>query len=102
MLNNNCLVTKKGRIVDCTGVQHEEICKRMLKVNLQTFLCTNGGVRVKVGWPNTEVIAIEFHHKPTNAQMRFIRGVLREADYYTVVLNFKTINRFRPIRGFEP
>ena len=98
---NNCLITKRGRVVDVSGNgQHEIICVRKLGVKLRTFLLKKGGVRVKLGWPNTESLAIEYYRKPTEHQLRAIRKILRADDYYTVVLNLKTIAKWRPIRSF--
>ena len=99
---NSCLITKRGRMVDCSaGRQHDIICKRVLKIDLDNFILKRGGVRIHVNTINSEHIAIEFHDKPTDAQMRIIRRILRRDDYYTVVLVRQTIQKFRPIRGFS-
>lgn len=99
----NCLITKRGRIIDCDGNKmHDVICERVLKVKLRTFLLEQGGIRIKQGWSDSETLAIECHtKKPTPTQQAIIQSILRENDYYTIVLNFRTITKFRPIRGFE-
>ncbi len=99
---NDCLITKRGKVVDIgDGGKHDITCVKKLGYTLRTFLLRKGGVRVKLGWPDTEAIAIEYHDKPTTQQQRKINSILRKHDYYTVVLNLKTIAKFRPIRGFQ-
>lgn len=99
---NNCLITKRGRVVDVSGNgQHEILCVRKLGVKLRAFLLKKGGIRVKIGWPDTESLAIEYYRKPTEQQLRAIRRILRTDNYYTVVLNLRTIQKFRPIRSFQ-
>jgi hypothetical protein len=99
---SSCLITKRGKVVDCNGNrQHEIICKRVLKIGLDDFVLKRGGVRVKADSIDPEYIAIEYHDRPSDAQMRIIRRILRRDDYYTVVLVHRTIQKFRPIRGFQ-
>lgn len=94
----NCLITKQGRIVDCNGGQHNAVCLSKLHVNLNEFLLKRGGVRIMAG--RTEQIAIEYHtHKPSDIQLRIVNKVLRQGNYYTVILVEKVIRKFRPIRG---
>lgn len=100
---NNVLITKTGETIDCpTAGLHAIECMRKLGIKLRTFLLKRDGIRVKIGWPDAMAIAIEYYHKPTEPQMRIIRRILRQADYYTVILNLRTISKFRPIRGFQP
>ncbi len=101
-MSNNCLITKEGKVIDCNnGTPHAVICVKMFKVTLNKFLTKLSGVRVKKGWPDTEALAIEYYDKPTEQQLRVIRRILRQDDYYTVVLNLRTIIKWRPIRGFQ-
>lgn len=101
-MSNNCLITKEGKVIDCNGgAPHEVICVGTLKVSLNKFLTKLSGIRIKKGWPDTEALAIEYYDKPTEQQLRVIRRILRQDDYYTVVLNLRTISKFRPIRGFQ-
>ena len=95
----NCLITKQGRILDCGGITHDRVCERELHLDLDLFLSDFCGVRIKVG--SLESIAIEFYYKPSDIQMRIIRKILRENNYYTVILVRKVIRKFRPIRGIE-
>ena len=99
----NCLIDKQGEVIDIgNGGRHDITCVKKLGIKLRTFLLKRGGVRVKLGWPDTESIAIEYHvRKPTDAQMQIIRRILRENDYYTLILVLKVIQKFRPIRGFQ-
>ena len=99
---SSCLITKRGRVIECNGSrQHEIICKRKLKMSLDDFILKRGGVRIHVNTIDSEHIAIEYHDKPTDKQMRIIRRILQQGDYYTVVLARKVIRKFRPIRGFQ-
>jgi len=98
----NCLITKQGKVIECNGgTPHEVICVGTLKITLKKFLTKQSGIRIKRKWPNSEALAIEYYDKPSEAQLRVIRKILRQDDYYTVVLNLRTISKFRPIRGFQ-
>lgn len=95
----NCLITKRGRIVESTsGSTHEQTCFRVLETTLDEFF-ENGGVRIKAVHPDE--IAIEYYSKPTPTQQSIIRKVLRENDYYVIILAFRSIRKFRPIRNFN-
>lgn len=94
----NCLITKTGKIVECTpGAIHSAVCQHKLHTDLTTFLAKQDGVRVKAGL-NPDVIAIEFYRKLSAIQSAIVSRILRDGVYYTVVLVRETITRFRPIR----
>lgn len=95
----NCLITKRGRIVESVpGSTHEQTCFRVLETTLDKFF-ENGGVRIKAVHPDE--IAIEYYCKPSSKQQSIIRKVLQESDYYAVILAFRSIRKFRPIRNFN-
>jgi len=64
------------------------------------FITKDAGVRVKPC--NSEGIAVEYKNKPNGKQMNVIDDILQANDYYVVVTNRGTIEKFRPIRHFEP
>lgn len=97
---SNCLITKIGEQIDCIGVTHDRICERELNLDMDFFLTDCGGVRIKIGWPDINSIAIECYYKPTKKQMNIIRRILHQGNYYTIITAFKTITKFRPIRNF--
>jgi len=94
----NCLITKRGRIIHSTpGSTHEQTCRNRLAISLDEFFET-GGVRIKT---NGDEIAIEYYSKPTLKQQGIIRKELQANDYYVVILAFRSIRKFRPIRNFD-
>lgn len=99
---SNCLITRTGKVIECTGgATHEITAKRELPYDVGFFLDDRGGIRVKVCWPDTETIAIEFYYDLTESQIKAIKKILRENDYYAVILESELITRFRPIRSFN-
>lgn len=96
----NCLITQTGERIDCYAGIHKETCKRELHISMGTFL-KRGGIRVKICYPDTETIAIEYYHKLTELQIRAIRKILRQDDYYAIILESELITKFRPIRSFD-
>ena len=97
---SNCLITRTGKRIDCYGGIHKATCKYELHISMNTFL-KRGGIRIKICWPDTETIAIEYYHKLTELQIRAIRKILRQDNYYAVILESGLITRFRPIRSFD-
>ena len=97
----NCLITKRGKTIECNGGSHDTLCRIEFNCTLRHFLKRNGGVRVLAN-QRREFIAIEYYNKPSDKQMSIVRKILREANYYTVILTNKTITKFLPIRGFCP
>lgn len=94
----NCLITKSGKIVECTpGAIHSAVCQHKLHTDLTTFLAKQSGCRVKISL-NPETIAIEFYRELSAVQSSIVTRILRDGTYYTVVLVRETITRFRPIR----
>jgi len=93
----NCLITKQGKIIECTGINHSIKCELVFQTSLSEFL-TKGGIRICCK-PDYETIAIEHKRKLTDRQQRLIKQMLRESDYFYVVRN-NTIKRSfaRPIR----
>lgn len=99
---SNCLITRTGERIDCIRSEtHEITAKRELPYDVGFFLQDRGGIRVKVCWPDTETIAIEFYYDLTESQIRAIKKILRQDDYYAVILESGLITRFRPIRSFD-
>lgn len=96
---SNCLIDRTGKRIECYSGIHKETCRCELHISINTFLKC-GGVRVKVCWPDTKTIAIEYYCKLTELQIRAIRKILRQDNYYAVILESKLITRFRPIRSF--
>jgi len=95
----NCLITERGRIIEIPpGNDHEQTCERLLHKTLDKFF-ENGGIRIKTA--NPDEIAIEYYTKPTLKQQGIIRKELRKNDYYTIMLAFRFIRKFRPIRNFD-
>lgn len=98
----NCLITQTGKRIDCdNGQTHEVVCKHKLGIPADRFLLKQGGIRVKVCWPDSETIAIEYYHRLTEKQENAIKKILRENDYYAIILNMQVITKFRPIRSFD-
>lgn len=97
---SNCLIDRAGKVIECCSGIHKETCKYELHISMSTFL-KRGGVRVKICWPDTETIAIEYYRKLTELQIRAIRKILRQSNYYGVILESEVITRFRPIRSFN-
>lgn len=95
----DCLITKRRRIINTSalGSTHERMCETLLNYGLDVFF-EKGGVRVKT---NGDEIAIEYYSKPSFKQQDIIRKILREDDYYVVVLPFRSIQKIRPIRNFN-
>ena len=99
---SNCLITRTGKRIDCLiGETHEITAKRELPYDVDFFLTDRGGIRIKVCWPDTETIAIEYYYKLTDSQIRTIRKILRQSNYYAIILESKLITKFRPIRSFD-
>lgn len=98
-MTTNSLITKTGRVIKCECIPHDVICKREFGYDLTAFLLKHNGCRVMIG--RKERIAIEYHNKLSAAQGRVIRRILAAANYYTVVLTTKTIEKFRPIRSIQ-
>lgn len=93
---SNCLITKDGKQVDCTGGVHDILCQTQFKMTLAKFL-SSGGVRVMV---RNDTMAVEFYELLTNKQNRVVNKLLKEQPIYCIVCAFKTITKFRPIRSF--
>lgn len=95
----NCLITKDGQVINCSGGRHDYICRFKLQTTLRGFLYRHHGVRIKIGRHKT--IAIEYRHKPTDAQAKEIRKILRSDNYYVVILSTHTLSKCRPIRRIK-
>lgn len=96
----NCLITRTGKRIECYSGIHKETCKYELHISMNTFL-KRGGIRVKICWPDTETIAIEYYRKLTELQIRAIKKILRQDNYYAIILESSLITKFRPIRSFD-
>ena len=92
----NCLITQDGKRIDCTGGVHDINCRMQLKMTLTQFM-NEGGVRVMVHHDN---IAIEFYEPMTDEQNRVVNKLLKQQPIYVIVMPFKTITKYRPIRSF--
>lgn len=92
----NCLITKTGKQIDCTGGTHEINCRLLLETTLTKFL-SSGGVRIMI---RHDTVAVEFYEPMTDKQNRAVNKLLKEQSIYVIVCAFKTITKFRPIRSF--
>lgn len=92
----NCLISKTGKTVDCTGGVHDILCRTQFKTTLAKFL-SSGGVRVMV---RHDTAAIEYYEPMTDKQNRVVNKLLKEQPIYVIVCAFKTIIKFRPIHNF--
>lgn len=93
----NCLITQDGKQIDCTAGRHDIICRLQLKKTLVKFLST-GGIRVMV---RHDTIAVEFYNDISDKQNRIINKVLKEQPIYVLIMPFKQITKYRPIRYFD-
>lgn len=97
----NYLITKSGRKIDCNGVPHDILCKRLFGFDLTEFLGkVHCGIRVLI---NGEHAAIEGYVKPNDQQAGRIRAILRQNNIFDLVTEFRgrynRKNSFtRPIR----
>jgi len=95
----NCLVTQKGKVIECSaGVKHDIVCQRQFGYGVNRFLEFDYGLRIKT---SGDIIAIEYYCSLSDKQKNIIRRYLRQNDFYTVILCFKTISKFRPIRSLR-
>lgn len=92
----NCLISKTGKTIDCTAVQHDILCRLKLKITLAKFL-SSGGCRVMI---RHDTMAVEFYEPLTDKQNQVVNKLLKEQPIYCIVCVFKTIEKLRPIRSF--
>lgn len=84
---SNYLITQSGRRIDCNGVPHDILCKRLFGFDLAAFLgCEHQGIRIKI---HNETAAIEGYAEPNSQQKGKINGVLRNNDIFQLVTSFK-------------
>jgi len=97
-MTNGYLITKRGRMVHCSTMQHAQQCVRYFGITLLHFL-SHGGCRV-LFYRNT--FAIEHGQPLSRSQRARIEALLKEDDYYTVIDNDNTEMAFdRPIRRIK-
>lgn len=83
----NYLITQSGRRIDCNGVPHDILCKRLFGFDLMAFLSReHQGIRVKV---HGEHAAIEGYAEPNSQQAGKIRAILRQNNIFDLVTKFK-------------
>lgn len=93
---SNCLISKIGKRIDCTGGVHDILCRQQLGMKLSTFM-KRGGIRVKI---RHDTAAVEFYGYISAKQNRIINDLLKQQPIYVIVLPYKTITRYRPIKSF--
>lgn len=98
---DNVLITKQGETINCTNAAHDYAAQRFFGITLRTFLKRRGGIRVKLCWPDITAIAIEYYQEPSQAQIKVIRKILRDSNFYTVILASRIIEKCRPVRSFK-
>lgn len=84
---SNYLITQSGRKINCNGVPHDVLCKRLFGFDLAAFLGReHQGVRVKI---HGEHAAIEGYDVPNSQQQGKIRAILRQNDIFDLVTKFR-------------
>ena len=93
------LITPEGTRLSVGSMQHNIYCRQAFKLSLKTFLA-RGGVRIKVF---RDHVAIESGTLLNERQRMMVIGVLRQDDYYFLVVciggKWADRSTWRPIRS---
>jgi len=101
MVSGNCLIEQRGKVIECGGSTHEQVCKTCYKTSLDKCMVSRHIVRLKI---YDEECAVESYDSLTDIQRSRINAVLCKNDVHRLTtfvrgkLNVKH-SFMRPIRS---